>query len=214
MLLSVLLLSAKANALTDEEITAVLIPTIHAHLSRELEHPEGVCIYPEIDFRGSQRFCFTSSQSRLPTDWLGRVSSISVSSTYHATLFTAPSFQGDSMLVISNAGSLGDFNDLAVSIRVDMLDDDGDGVIYSEDECPDTRLGEGEVANSQGCATYQLDTDNDGVNDAIDQCPATQSGNYVDENGCPRPDNDADGDGTPNDQDAYPLQSDTQCPAV
>ncbi len=88
-----------------------------------------------------------------------------------------------------------------------QLDTDNDGVSDAVDQCPNTTA----TANADGCSPSQLDTDNDGVNDAIDQCPATPPSTEVDNLGCALPDNDLDGDGILNDQDAYPLQSATQC---
>jgi hypothetical protein len=52
-------------------------------------------------------------------------------------------------------------------------DEDGDGVLDDEDNCPST-------ANAD-----QADGDNDGVGDACDECPATPAGVAVDASGCP-----------------------------
>jgi len=45
-------------------------------------------------------------------------------------------------------------------------DSDGDGIVNSEDKCPDS---EGFV-NPEGCSQEQIDSDGDGVNDAEDEC--------------------------------------------
>jgi OOP family OmpA-OmpF porin len=58
-------------------------------------------------------------------------------------------------------------------------DSDGDGVIDSLDQCPDTP--QGVTVDSQGCP---LDTDGDGVYDYLDQCPKTPVGARVDVRGC------------------------------
>jgi len=59
------------------------------------------------------------------------------------------------------------------------LDSDGDGVIDSLDQCPNTPAGA--AVDSQGCA---LDSDGDGVADYKDQCPNSAPGATVNELGC------------------------------
>ncbi|MEM1411856.1 MAG: OmpA family protein [Pseudomonadota bacterium] len=66
------------------------------------------------------------------------------------------------------------------------FDDDGDGVVNSKDQCPDTPAGM--PVDRNGCP---LDDDRDGVPNSLDQCPGTPAGATVDENGCA----DTDGDG-------------------
>ncbi len=66
-------------------------------------------------------------------------------------------------------------------------DSDGDGVIDSEDKCPDTPRGV--RVDRSGCP---LDSDGDGVPDYQDKCPDTPRGVKVDRSGCPL---DSDGDG-------------------
>ena len=61
-------------------------------------------------------------------------------------------------------------------------DTDGDGVVDSLDNCPNTPTGA--TVDSNGCA---LDTDGDGVADYKDQCPNTAAGATVDDLGCNRP---------------------------
>lgn len=61
-------------------------------------------------------------------------------------------------------------------------DTDGDGVVDSLDNCPNTPTGA--TVDSKGCA---LDTDGDGVADYKDQCPNTPAGAAVDDLGCNRP---------------------------
>jgi OOP family OmpA-OmpF porin len=58
-------------------------------------------------------------------------------------------------------------------------DADGDGVIDSADQCPNTPAGVS--VDSVGCP---LDSDGDGVPDYKDQCLNTPAGRQVDENGC------------------------------
>ncbi|QCT95308.1 OmpA family protein [Caminibacter mediatlanticus TB-2] len=66
-------------------------------------------------------------------------------------------------------------------------DSDGDGVVDSMDNCPNTPAGVKVDAN--GCP---VDSDGDGVADYLDKCPNTPAGVKVDANGCPV---DSDGDG-------------------
>lgn len=73
-------------------------------------------------------------------------------------------------------------------------DRDLDGVVDTDDQCPD-QFGE---ASNHGCPLVKLngDTDGDGIADAQDLCP-DQAG-PMDLKGCPVSDIDADGDGIPN----------------
>jgi len=59
------------------------------------------------------------------------------------------------------------------------VDSDGDGVLDSSDQCPNTPAGV--RVDAMGCA---LDGDGDGVADYKDQCPTTPAGREVDERGC------------------------------
>ncbi|MGM0449629.1 MAG: OmpA family protein [Pseudomonadota bacterium] len=60
-------------------------------------------------------------------------------------------------------------------------DSDGDGVMDSADECPDTA--EGTSVNASGCEARR-DSDNDGVRDRNDDCPETPANAQVDNSGC------------------------------
>jgi len=66
-------------------------------------------------------------------------------------------------------------------------DTDGDGVLDSDDMCPNTPMGV--KVDEFGCP---LDTDKDGVADYLDRCPDTPTGVQVNAEGCPI---DSDGDG-------------------
>ena len=59
------------------------------------------------------------------------------------------------------------------------LDSDGDGVVDGLDKCPNTPAGR--KVNADGC---EMDSDGDGVTDALDQCPNTPAGDRVDDKGC------------------------------
>lgn len=63
-------------------------------------------------------------------------------------------------------------------------DTDGDGVVDSLDECPETPAGT--PVDSKGCAT-NVDSDGDGVPDVKDQCPDTPKGAKVNALGCSKP---------------------------
>jgi len=58
------------------------------------------------------------------------------------------------------------------TVNLSDIDTDGDGILDSVDNCPDT-------ANAD-----QLDTDGDGVGDGCDICPGTTAGVTVDATGC------------------------------
>lgn len=75
-------------------------------------------------------------------------------------------------------------------------DDDGDGVLNSRDNCPDTPAGQS--IDVYGCAA---DSDEDGVINDLDQCPYTVVGVAVDENGC---EFDSDNDNVVDRRDACP----------
>jgi len=79
------------------------------------------------------------------------------------------------------------------------LDSDKDGVADFMDDCPETP--KGAKVDSKGCA---LDSDKDGVPDYRDLCPGTQRGIQVDDYGCPF---DRDADGVPDYLDKCPNTS-------
>lgn len=58
-------------------------------------------------------------------------------------------------------------------------DTDGDGVVDSQDQCPETP--KGIKVDARGCPA---DTDGDGVSDDLDKCPDTPAGQLVDASGC------------------------------
>lgn len=60
------------------------------------------------------------------------------------------------------------------------IDSDSDGVLDSQDACPETP--KGVAVDTKGCP---FDTDGDGVNDYLDQCPGTPISFNVDAVGCP-----------------------------
>ena len=76
------------------------------------------------------------------------------------------------------------------------VDSDGDGVIDSQDRCPNTPAGA--KVNTDGC---ELDSDGDGVLDSKDRCPNTPAGAKVNADGCEM---DGDGDGVVDSKDRCP----------
>ncbi len=72
-------------------------------------------------------------------------------------------------------------------------DRDGDGIVDSDDECPDDPEDLDEFEDADGCP--DLDNDADGIPDTSDVCPddAEDVDGFEDTNGCPDPDNDNDG---------------------
>ncbi|MEM9195739.1 MAG: hypothetical protein AAGF12_41615, partial [Myxococcota bacterium] len=95
---------------------------------------------------------------------------------------------------------------------------DGDGIVDSEDECPDEPEDQDGYEDQDGCP--DVDNDLDELLDSEDQCPdrAEDQDGYEDEDGCPDEDNDNDGvrDGydscpdTPEDMDGD--RDDDGCP--
>jgi OOP family OmpA-OmpF porin len=77
------------------------------------------------------------------------------------------------------------------------LDSDEDGVIDTNDKCPNTPMGT--IVDQNGCPVT-TDSDGDGVIDPLDNCPDSKT-NQVDENGCPL---DSDKDGVPDYLDQCP----------
>ena len=86
-------------------------------------------------------------------------------------------------------------------------DSDGDGLIDSIDECPDTSL-DFEV-NDKGCGGDQLDDDGDGLANFEDLCHDSPGGIATDQNGCTDQQVDEDFDGICN-QDA-PSDGPSNC---
>lgn len=78
----------------------------------------------------------------------------------------------------------------------EAMDTDGDGVMDSDDKCPNTPAGA--KVDAKGC---QLDSDGDGVVDMNDKCPSTPAGAKVDKNGCQL---DSDKDGVVDESDKCP----------
>ena len=77
------------------------------------------------------------------------------------------------------------------------MDSDGDGVVDSQDRCPNSPAGA--KVNAQGC---ELDSDGDGVVDSQDRCPNSPAGAKVNAQGCEL---DSDGDGVVDSQDRCPT---------
>ena len=84
-------------------------------------------------------------------------------------------------------------------------DRDNDGIIDSDDACPDTFGRRTDDPKTNGCPP-PADRDNDGILDAQDACPDTPGVKTDDPktNGCPPPPPDRDKDGIPDPEDACP----------
>ncbi|HVT37006.1 MAG TPA: thrombospondin type 3 repeat-containing protein, partial [Nevskiaceae bacterium] len=110
-----------------------------------------------------------------------------------------------------NAGLQWDFGAGKLRRGAAERDSDGDGVVDSKDECPNTP--HGVLVDRRGCPIEQ-DSDGDGVVDSKDACPNTPPGVVVDATGCPpaapaplpppAPLLDSDGDGVPDTIDDCP----------
>lgn len=94
---------------------------------------------------------------------------------------------------------------LGLASETSPTDSDGDGIVDSFDQCPNTPAGAAVDVN--GCTASQLDSDsdNDGVSDAVDLCPGTMLGSIVDTNGCAASQLDSDNDGVSDALDLCPV---------
>ncbi|PHS56801.1 MAG: cell envelope biogenesis protein OmpA [Sulfurimonas sp.] len=70
---------------------------------------------------------------------------------------------------------------LVVDLKVDIFDNDNDGVEDDNDICPDTA--KDIIVNERGC---EFDDDTDGVVNSKDKCQDTSTDFEVDEYGCPQ----------------------------
>jgi outer membrane protein OmpA-like peptidoglycan-associated protein len=77
-------------------------------------------------------------------------------------------------------------------VVIDRGDDDGDGIINSDDECPKEAEDIDDWQDDDGCP--EVDNDDDGLADGADPCPndAEDADGFKDDDGCPDPDNDED----------------------
>ena len=75
----------------------------------------------------------------------------------------------------------------------DTGDDDGDGIVNSDDKCPTDAEDKDGFQDEDGCP--DADNDGDGIPDSVDKCPnvAEDKDGFQDEDGCPDEDNDKDG---------------------
>jgi OOP family OmpA-OmpF porin len=85
--------------------------------------------------------------------------------------------------------------ELAPVEEIEDNDQDKDGILDKNDQCPNTK--EGEEVDKVGCLIKQ-DSDNDGVPDVDEKCPDTPAGIKVDYRGC---EVDSDNDGIPDSKD-------------
>ncbi len=102
-------------------------------------------------------------------------------------------------------------------------DNDGDGLLNAQDQCPNGAEDEDDFEDEDGCP--DLDNDQDGVPDDDDECPvaAEDRDNFEDSDGCPeQTDEDTDRDGVSDATDRCPtdkedldgFQDDDGCPDV
>ena len=195
--------SVVVNAqMTDEEITAVMIPNVVSFLSKKVQ-PDGLCLYSEENFKGD-RICFDEVQVNLPAEWVNKASSIGLSFAYRAIIFEQMDSTGQSQNLSADTPTLGSLNDLVSSVRIEFDDNDNDGVHFFDDLCTDTPTGE--QVNVNGCSLSQLDTDQDGVTDNLDICANSPVGEIADSNGCTPTQRDTDSDGV---NDALDICVDT-----
>ncbi|MCP4867593.1 MAG: OmpA family protein [Proteobacteria bacterium] len=99
-------------------------------------------------------------------------------------------------------------------------DSDGDGILDSDDACPDDPEDFDDFEDADGCP--ELDNDADGIPDTDDACPndAEDMDGFEDGDGCPELDNDKDGipdsrDTCPNDaEDMDGFEDEDGCPEL
>lgn len=116
------------------------------------------------------------------------------------------------LTVVDNQGASSSESSQTVTL---LLDDDGDGVPNSVDQCLNTPASEVDAVNESGCGPSERDSDGDGVPDATDSFPDDPS-ESVDSDGDGLGDNadvfpndasetvDSDGDGVGDNGDAFP----------
>jgi OOP family OmpA-OmpF porin len=87
-------------------------------------------------------------------------------------------------------------------------DRDGDGIVDTEDACPDVKGVKTDDPKTNGCPPPPPDRDGDGIIDSEDACPDVKGVKTADPktNGCP-PDPDRDKDGILNEVDACPDEA-------
>jgi len=108
------------------------------------------------------------------------------------------SASGPYTLRVDISAGLFNLNWVDFNVATSAADTDGDGVVNTVDQCPNTPTGI--PVDAAGCT---LDTDGDGVHEGIDQCPNTPAGTAVDTVGCALP-LDSDADGVPDSVDQCP----------
>lgn len=90
-----------------------------------------------------------------------------------------------------------------VVVKVAPSDQDGDGVLDEQDQCPGEPEDMDGFQDDDGCP--DLDNDGDGILDSSDRCPLAYGS--LEDGGCPKVEaTDGDGDGIPDDQDKCPYQ--------
>lgn len=113
-------------------------------------------------------------------------------------------FIGEDSFVYAITDGQGGTANASVTVTVLLPDEDGDGILDQNDQCPGTPSNE--VVNADGCSLSQQDDDQDTINNGQDQCPATGPSEPVNANGCSAVQRDSDQD-TINDQNDH-------CPAT
>ena len=116
----------------------------------------------------------------------------------------------------SDSDGVGDNSDAFPNNPAETADSDGDGVGDNSDAFPQNAFehldsdGDGVGDNSDAFpndSSKSLDSDADGVDDVNDLCSNTIQDAEVDGNGCSLAQLDSDGDGYPDTQDTFPLES-------
>lgn len=95
-----------------------------------------------------------------------------------------------------------------VSTPVPSKDTDQDGIVDSEDGCPDRAEDLDGVEDEDGCPEGPKDRDGDGIADPLDRCPdkPEDRDGIEDDDGCPDETQDMDNDGIADAEDRCPTQ--------
>lgn len=164
-----------------------------------------VCFYKKKSYRGAT-FCTSDEQLWLDRSWNDRISSVKIPQGFKVVLYRHYFYRGQSITLTADTPGLTRLNNRVSSIYIERVidgeDGDNDGVINSQDQCPDTPAGE--TVDIQGCSPSQLDADNDGITDNLDQCPQTPTGESVNAEGCSSSQLDTDADGVNDTLDQCP----------
>jgi hypothetical protein len=168
---------------------------------------------------GSSASFTVGTNGTAPISYQWRLNSVNLSNGGHysgatsATLTINPATDADAGsydCVVSN--NCGNATTTPVTLTVNSVDSDGDGVPDCADGCPNdpNKIAPGIC----GCGVPDTDTDGDGTPDCHDGCPNDPSKIAPGICGCGTPDTDTDGDGVPDCHDGCPTDPTKVAPGI